>query len=54
MLIKVGDPLLQSEYSKLICSYGISDCIRDLGHLSLNELVDVYRAVDVFSFPSTL
>jgi len=52
-LVKVGDRLSESKFLGMIRSLGISDCVKDLGSLSLDQLLTVYRAVHAFSFPST-
>jgi glycosyltransferase involved in cell wall biosynthesis len=53
ILVKVGDRLSESKYANMIRSLGISGCVKDLGGLTLDQLVTVYRSADAFSFPST-
>lgn len=52
MLVKVGDPFSRSEYRGMIQELGIADGLIELGRISDEELVEVYRSVDCLVFPS--
>jgi len=52
LLIKVGDPVLSSEYALIARELNLTPFIIDLGRISTIELLEVYNLCDALLFPS--
>jgi glycosyltransferase involved in cell wall biosynthesis len=53
ILVKAGSHFAANGYQKDIAELGIGDSIIELGRIPDDELVEVYRSVDCFLFPSS-
>ncbi len=53
VLVKVGDSLFKSRWSKWIVDQGLESSIIEFGPLSFEDLHPIYAYTDVLSFPST-